>query len=46
MKYQNINPVTFEGLATVIIVHPGQRAEVDGYLNVALEVPSYGKTTN
>ncbi|MBI4287419.1 MAG: hydantoinase/oxoprolinase family protein [Chloroflexi bacterium] len=31
-------PAVVEGAATVVLVHPGQRAEVDRYLNVALEV--------
>jgi len=31
-------PAVIEGPATVIVVHPGQRAEVDGWLNVVVEV--------
>ncbi|MDO8637456.1 MAG: hydantoinase/oxoprolinase family protein, partial [Dehalococcoidia bacterium] len=31
-------PAVVEGPATTVPIHPGQRAEVDGYLNIVIEV--------
>lgn len=31
-------PAVIEGPATVIVVHPGQRAEVDGYMNIVMDI--------